>query len=319
MNIKTSLQFNWLTFFILNNIAIILGLYLPFNFPYLKMKLRKLSITIFFVAICSTLISLIDIQQHGHKKYVCCQQIIIIFLTWSACKIIINRYKYFYCAERLYGKLSSIGKNNEKSGLQAKENVFGTLKKITKLSSIIMFVAVVSYSVHTKKSIHYYIIHEYIMFTILIFESFLLTETLEILNNNSRILRTDLKRIYKDFHKIPPADLEKSENGDLFLVGWITKTMDFSHRKEAVAELKDFFNTYCLLKECVDDFNVVFDSSVSGIILIFITKFLDMFWVILNRNYEEYETLLAAIFDWLYILVNSFILLWTLILEFLFR
>lgn len=309
MKIKNSLQFSWFILCILNNIAIILGLHLPFNFPCLRLKLSKLPVAIFFVIICSTSISLIDAERHGNKKYAWCQQVYTVFLTWCSCKIIVNRYRKPDCIKRLYCQLSSISEYNEKSVLTAKENATQTLKKIMKLFRIISFIFIISYSVHTNESISYCIIHEYVMFTILIFESFLLIETLDILRKNIKISRSDLKRIYKDFHKIPPAELQKSENGDLILVSWITRAMDFNHKKLATAHIRELFNIYFLLKECIDDFNVAFGSSICSIILVFTAKLLEIFWVSKIRKTGDCESLLAAIFDWLYILVNCVIVI----------
>lgn len=307
MQTKMFLQCKWFALCVLNNLVIILGLHLPISFPCFKLKLRKISIAVFFITICSTLISLNSITRLENKKYTGYHQIYIIICTSCSSMVLVNRFRYFLTANRCYSIVLRISSVYVKPFLIIKEDWKEILKNNSKLLlMILLFLITMGYSLYTKKSIHFHVIHQYLSYTILIFESLLIIWTMEIMIIISKILMADLKLIYKDFHRIPPAELSKSDNGDLILVGWISEIMDFNNKKDALARLQELSKNFLLLQKSVDDFNIAFGNSIIGLVLMFLTNLLPSIWLLLNDLSEGYRKVFADIFELFYILVGNY-------------
>lgn len=306
MQAKKFLRCKWFALCVLNNFVIILGVHLPFNFPCFKLKLRKISIVVFFITICSAIISLNTVKRLENRKYTGYHQIYIIICTSCSSMVLVNRFRYFLTAHRCYSIILRISSVYVKPFLKIKDDWKEILKNNSKLLlMIVLFLVTMGNSLYTKKSIHCHVIHQYLSYAILIFDSLLIIWTLDIMIIISKILMADLKMIYKDFHRIPPAELSKSGNGDLILVGWISEIMDFNIKKDALSRLQELSKNFVFLQRSVDDFNVAFESSVICLVLMFLTNFWSSVWLLFNDLSDGYKTVFSDFFELFYILVGN--------------
>lgn len=304
MKSKICLKYSWISLLFLNILVTILGLYLPFNLPCLKLQFRRISIFVLFFIICSTLISLVDLQGFYNTNNVSCEQIYTIFFTGCCCIILASRYRHYYCAKIFYTTLLSISDCGLKDSLIAKTILKQILRKNIKLLlKVVLYFIIMVYSFCIKRKITYNFVNNNLLFTIVVFEMMLLTESLEIIQQISRNLRKDLKRIYKDFYKVPPAELKKTDNGDMILIGWISEAMEFNKKTESVVEMEELLRHYYLLENCVQKFNVIFGGSIFVVFLFALSKFsiLLLKMKVMKNNLGE---VLNVIFESLYIFVS---------------
>lgn len=272
-------KYKWIVLWFLNIALIVLGLYLPLNFSCLKTNLRKTSVVVLFIIICSLLLSLIDIQRRYFENGVPFQQFFTILYTLYSCFILASRYKHYNYAQDIFSILLSLSNIQNKSciirTMMLDELILGNCKIL--LKAVALFV-MLGYEAYTKSPAPYYVIHNAIVFAILVFEIVLVTEILELITKISNIIKNDLTYIYKDFYKVPPAELKKSNNGDLVLVGWISQSLDSSKTNESVVEMKKLLHDVYLLKRVIEKFNVVFQISVSISFIYLFSQCWELLW-----------------------------------------
>lgn len=306
---KTSIYIHhiWIGVFLVNNVAIVLGLYLPINFPCLNFHLRKVSIVAFFLIICSSFISLIDIQHQNVN--VTFKQINLMFYTVCCSIVVVNRYRYCSYKKRILQTLFCINEFPANVRLLTRENLKDFLKNNAKLLfMIVLFICIIVCTVYLKNVINYHICHDSVLFIMLTVEMFFVIQLMEIIKYLSRMLTEKLRSLYKNFHKVPPAELKKSQNRDLVLIGWISEAIDFDRKKEAVEEIQTVSKLYYNLGNCIEEFNISFGGSILAVIVIFLLKFIALtFWIILNDPIENFDALLVNIFETSYILVCMYL------------
>lgn len=302
---SSSLYYNWLVLFVLNNMAIILGLYLPVNFPCVKINVRKISIVVFFVNIFSILISLIFIEQQSNDSDVGVKQIYLIFYTICINTIILNRYRYYVCFKNFFKTLLNISEFDVKECVLKKRVMKNVLyHNIKLLLMTFLFNMAVLYSAYTKNISHYHIIHEMMLFIVLSFESCFTIQGLEIMENITLKLTKDLKSLYKNFHEVPTAELKKCDNGDLILIGWISEAIDFNRKREALDDIEKLSRVHYAINNCIKRFNLGFGSSIVVVVLVSLAKGAVIFCNCYDDTYTNINLLLADSFELVFILVS---------------